>query len=332
MRIESSNLTWLNYHEAEQNSASATRQVDDQITTTTAVQESEKLTLGAQGSIQLLGGKTVEISMQSQLSRYDSFSMTSTQSLAQMTDPLVVNLQGDLAQIDASKTFSFDLNSDGTKEDISLLGRNNGFLALDVNGNGVIDDGSELFGTKSGNGFADLAAYDEDGNGWIDENDSVFSKLKIWQKSASQDKLISLSQARVGALLLENIDSSFTYKNGADTNATLQKSSVVLFENGRSGWMSHVDFALANNENTTTTASANAATSTTTSVVSLGQSMLSKMSSTSVSDQSDSLLSSLKSRLRFLQNKLSKTKNSDEKTGIMMQILKISTQIMQLGG
>ena len=133
MRIESSNLTWLNYHEAEQNSASATHQVDDQITTTTAVQESEKLTLGAQGSIQLLGGKTVEISMQSQLSRYDSFSMTSTQSLAQMTDPLVVNLQGDLAQIDASKTFSFDLNSDGTKEDISLLGRNNGFLALDKN-------------------------------------------------------------------------------------------------------------------------------------------------------------------------------------------------------
>ncbi len=39
-----------------------------------------------------------------------------------------------------------------------------------------INDGSELFGTSSGDGFKDLATYDEDENGWIDENDSIFSK------------------------------------------------------------------------------------------------------------------------------------------------------------
>lgn len=42
-------------------------------------------------------------------------------------------------------------------------------LSLDQNGNGEIDNGTELFGTKSGDGFADLARYDLDYNGWIDE-------------------------------------------------------------------------------------------------------------------------------------------------------------------
>ena len=37
----------------------------------------------------------------------------------------------------------------------------------------------KLFGTSSGDGFKDLAEYDEDGNGWIDENDSIFNRLKV---------------------------------------------------------------------------------------------------------------------------------------------------------
>lgn len=57
--------------------------------------------------------------------------------------------------------------------------RGSGFLALDRNQNGVVDDGSELFGTQSGDGFAHLALYDQDSNGWIDANDPVFDKLRI---------------------------------------------------------------------------------------------------------------------------------------------------------
>ena len=54
------------------------------------------------------------------------------------------------------------------------------FLALDLNGDGRINNGSELFGALSGNGFADLAQYDSDANGWIDENDEIFQRLKVW--------------------------------------------------------------------------------------------------------------------------------------------------------
>ena len=44
--------------------------------------------------------------------------------------------------------------------------------------------------TKTGNGFSELAEYDSDGNGWIDENDEVYDQLKVWVKDENgKDKL-----------------------------------------------------------------------------------------------------------------------------------------------
>lgn len=335
MRIETSRIAFTSQHEAEQNSLSYVHRLADKMTTVTRMQESERLSVAARGNVVLEGGSSMDVSMNGFLGRYDAYQVTMTQNIAQMMDPLVVNLKGALARLDPSKTFAFDLNNDGTKDEISLLDAHNGFLALDLNENGAIDDGKELFGTKSGDGFSDLAAYDEDKNGWIDENDSIFSKLQIWQKNALEDKLISLSQAKVGALLLENVDTSFAYKNKTDTNGSLQQSSVVLFENGQSGWMSHVDFALPQTKEATNTSDMTSNTTSDTStnnLSALGHSMLSKLQSASHSAQGDDLLQSLKNRLKMLQNKLAKTKDQDEKTTIVMQILKISTQIMQLGG
>ena len=53
--------------------------------------------------------------------------------------------------------FKFDIDSDGKVDEISFVGKSSGFLALDKNEDGKINDGSELFGTKSGDGFSDLA-------------------------------------------------------------------------------------------------------------------------------------------------------------------------------
>ncbi len=86
---------------------------------------------------------------------------------------------------------------------MNLLKSGSGFLGLDSNNNGRIDNGKELFGTQSGDGFADLARYDSDGNGWIDEGDPVYARLKVWLKDASgADKVISLADAGVGAIYL----------------------------------------------------------------------------------------------------------------------------------
>lgn len=81
--------------------------------------------------------------------------------IVDLTDPLVINLDGNIAGLSDQK-FMFDIDADGEEESISYLQGGSGYLALDKNGDGVINDGSELFGTKSGDGFADLAEYDAD--------------------------------------------------------------------------------------------------------------------------------------------------------------------------
>ena len=120
-----------------------------------------------------------------------------------LCDPLVINLEGNVAQV-SDHTFFFDIDCDGVEDEISKLISGSGFLALDQNGDGIINDGSELFGTQSGNGFADLAKFDSDGNGFIDENDEIFDRLKIWCMAENgQPHLYSLKEQGVGAIGLE---------------------------------------------------------------------------------------------------------------------------------
>lgn len=83
---------------------------------------------------------------------------------------------------------TFDFNADGRKERGGWLYPTTGFLAIDLNGNGIIDDGRELFGDytmtprgKADNGFTALAQYDKTGKGYIDAGDEIFSKLFVWQ-------------------------------------------------------------------------------------------------------------------------------------------------------
>ncbi len=161
-------------------------------------------------------------------------------------DPLVLNLDTNIAQVKDMK-FYFDLDADGTEEEISELGAGSGYLALDKNEDGMINDGSELFGTKSGDGFADLAAYDGDGNGWIDEADDVFSKLKIWTKGENgENLLLNLKEADVGAIYLGNASTQFSLNNTEtnETNAMIRKTGVFLRESGNVGTVQHVDLVL----------------------------------------------------------------------------------------
>lgn len=162
-----------------------------------------------------------------------------------LTDPLIINIDSKYAGLTDVK-FKFDLDNDGVKDDISFAAEGSGFLALDKDGNGMIDNGSELFGTKSGDGFKDLAAYDEDGNSWIDENDAVYSKLRVWTKdSEGNDKLLDLKEANVGAIYLGSASTEFSIKN--DQNAlqgAVRKTGIYLKETGEVGTLQHVDLAM----------------------------------------------------------------------------------------
>lgn len=161
-----------------------------------------------------------------------------------MCDPLVINLDTDVAEL-SDQNFYFDIDGDGVLDEVSRLGAGSGYLALDKNGDGVINDGNELFGTASGNGFKDLAQYDEDGNGWIDENDAIWSQLKIWCKDENgNDVLYRLEDKGVGAICLKNVSTDFTLKgDDGRTKGAIRNSGVFLYENGNVGTVQHVDVA-----------------------------------------------------------------------------------------
>lgn len=162
-----------------------------------------------------------------------------------LCDPLVINLNSNVASVSDQKFF-FDIDADGTGDEISMLGKDSGYLALDTNADGVINDGSELFGTKSGNGFKDLLTHDEDGNGWIDEADTIFKLLKIWTMDENGNStLVDLKEAGVGAIYLGYENTEFSLKNEAhETNAVIQKTGLFLYEDGTAGTVQQMDLAV----------------------------------------------------------------------------------------
>jgi len=209
--------------------------------------EAESVSFATTGKAFTEDGREISFNIEMAMSRsfyaeYHSY----TQEDYIVTDPLVFNVGSDVAQISNQK-FYFDLDCDGKEEKISFATGDSGFLALDKNGDGIINDGSELFGTKSGDGFKDLSACDEDGNGWIDENDSVFNRLKIWSKDENgKDKLMDIKSFGVGAIFLGSSNTEFHINDATTnkTNAVVRKTGFFLKENGGAGTVQHVDIAL----------------------------------------------------------------------------------------
>lgn len=162
-------------------------------------------------------------------------------------DPLVIQYDGNASVFDSlssTMNFKFDLKNNETLLELPTLKKGNGFLVLDKDSNGLIDNGSELFGPSTNDGFEELRAYDLDGNNWIDENDSIFKDLLIWSKDESgEDKLIGLGQSGIGALYLNEIKSNFTYnKSVNESMARLKSNSIFLREDGTAGILSSLDF------------------------------------------------------------------------------------------
>lgn len=205
--------------------------------------ESEQTTFQASGVIRTADDQEISFNFSFELQRlyHEESNLSIRQDDAKRVDPLVLNFSGNAAQL-TSQQFEFDLNADGSTENIAFV-QGAGFLALDKNADGVVNDGSELFGPATGNGFAELQTLDSDGNNWIDENDTAFAQLQVWTKDGSgADQLRSLQQAGVGALFLGNISTPFSINDAQNTpQAQLVSSGLWLSEAGEVKSLQQID-------------------------------------------------------------------------------------------
>ena len=209
--------------------------------------EQENVSFSSQGIIKTADGRVIDFSAQLNMTR--EFMSRTDISIragdAAAIDPLVVNFDGGAPGLTDAK-FNFDLDCDGSADQISFARPGSGFLSLDSNGDGVINDGGELFGPNTGNGFAELARYDGDGNGWIDENDSIFNSLRIWTKDeGGKDVLFALGQKGIGAIYLGNVSTPFSIRDVSNsTQGQMASTGIFLKEDGAVGTIQQIDLVI----------------------------------------------------------------------------------------
>lgn len=207
--------------------------------------EHEALNFSASGKAVTEDGKTIDISLSLSMSRsFVSRRYLTVTAGDALVDPLVVNF-GAGTKLTEQK-FEFDIDCDGKNDLISFVQNGSGFLAYDKNSDGIISNGSELFGPSTGNGFLELAEFDSDGNGWIDENDDIYDMLRIWCKDENgEDRLFAIGQKGVGAIYLGNIDTQFSLTDKSnELLGQVQKTGIYLSEDGEAKTIQHVDLSL----------------------------------------------------------------------------------------
>ncbi|MBQ9609709.1 MAG: calcium-binding protein [Lachnospiraceae bacterium] len=165
---------------------------------------------------------------------FDNLYDLATTIIREFNDPLVIDLDKDgfeLLSVEDGVFFNEDAN--GLAEKTAWVSPDDGLLAIDLNGDGIINGGSELFGdstilpdgSRARSGFEALAQYDLNDDGVLDIYDDVFSRLRVWQDRNSdgisqQDELYTLEALGIRSISL----------NGSETDGVV--SSAVEYADG----------------------------------------------------------------------------------------------------
>lgn len=192
--------------------------------------ESESVDFSANGSVRTADGKEINFELNLKLNREFYSSYIADRSTPK--DPLVFNFTNPSAELTTNR-FDFDIDFDGAADKIPFVKPGSGFLVLDYNSNNKVDDGRELVGASTGNAINELRQFDEDNNSWIDENDSIFNKLKIWEKDfKGRDLISSLKDKDIGAIYLILVKTPFQIKDSKSINGEILESGLFLTEQG----------------------------------------------------------------------------------------------------
>ncbi len=163
-------------------------------------------------------------------------------------DPIVLDLEGDgLDLLSVDEGVSFDMTGTGESQQTGFISGDDALLFLDENGNGLLDDGNELFGDQDGytDGFAELASYDDNQDGVIDAQDSVYANLQVYQDLngdglCSTDEVQTLAEAGVEAIFLNATQVDEEDESGNKISAV----SSFLTSDGEVGQVADVLFAV----------------------------------------------------------------------------------------
>jgi hypothetical protein len=166
-------------------------------------------------------------------------------------DPIVLDLgTPGISFSSVSNGVSFDINGDGVKDQVAWTTGEDGFLAYNLNGSGTVENGTELFtpnfaGGHYSSGLAALASLDSNGDGVINNADTNFSNLMVWQDTnhngvADAGELTSLADDGITAINLNT-----TPTDASIDGQQLQAQGTFSYANGTTGTFVEVDLSTA---------------------------------------------------------------------------------------
>ncbi len=165
------------------------------------------------------------------------------------TPPIVLDLDGDGAEfLSRSAGVTFDYQGDGSPESTAWVGADDGLLAIDLNSDGTVSNGSEIvFGRDGQTDLEGLATvYDSDGNGVLDASDAAFAQFGIWQDTNSNGvtdvgEFRSLSDAGIASISLQSNGQRYSAANG---DVVVHGETTFVRADGSVGIVADTSFAV----------------------------------------------------------------------------------------
>ena len=158
------------------------------------------------------------------------------------SSPIIFDLDGDgIETISKSQGVYFDHDGNNFKESTGWVGADDGLLVRDINGDGLIDSGAELFGNNTRleggilaqNGYKALTELDDNQNGSLDSGDAIWKELQVWQDKNSNGRVDDGELTSLDDLNIKNIATKYTSSSSVDENGNSHKQkSEITFTDG----------------------------------------------------------------------------------------------------
>ena len=172
------------------------------------------------------------------------------------SSPLVVDLDGDgIETLGSGVGIYFDHDNNGFSEDTGWVGKDDGLLVRDINGNGQIDNGTELFGNntllsngeKAKNGFEALKELDSNNDNVFDQNDAAWNEVKVWKDGNSNGvvddgELLTMEQAGITGVDLNYVDHNYRGDHSDEHGNTCKQEGTFTKTDGSTGQISDIWF------------------------------------------------------------------------------------------